>query len=71
MNEIAQKEIGYITENVGSIRAEMAKAVIGYEDIVEDMLVCIISRGHMLIEGVPGIAKTTIAKGFSKIMGLE
>ncbi len=54
-----------------AVKAEIAKSVIGYEDQVEDFLVCLLSQGHLLIEGVPGIAKTTLAKAFSSVCGLS
>lgn len=50
---------------------EISKAVIGYEDIITDFVICMISGGHILMEGVPGIAKTTLAKAFSNIVGLD
>ena len=53
------------------IKMEMGNKIVGYEDIVDDFLVCLIAKGHMLIEGVPGIAKTTLAKTFSRIIRLK
>jgi MoxR-like ATPase len=45
--------------------------VVGYTDQVEDFLVCLFSNGHLLIEGVPGVAKTTLAKAFASVCGLS
>ena len=53
------------------VKAETAKVIIGYEDIVEDFLICLSSGGHILLEGVPGIAKTTLAKTISEVVGLS
>ena len=50
-----------------AIRKEVAKIVVGYEDVVDDFLVCLISQGHMFMLGVPGIAKTTLAKTFATV----
>lgn len=50
---------------------EISKAVVGYEEVIELLAVALISKGHVLIEGVPGIAKTTIAKSFAKALGLS
>ena len=44
------------------IIAEMAKAIVGQEDILEKILVAVLSRGHVLMEGVPGIAKTLMGR---------
>jgi len=56
---------------VNAVRTEIGKAVVGYTDQVEDFLVCLFSNGHLLIEGVPGIAKTTLAKAFAAVCGLS
>ncbi len=40
------------------IRAEMAKVIIGQDEVVQQLLICILSRGHALLMGVPGLAKT-------------
>ncbi len=56
---------------VNAVRTEIGKAVVGYADQVEDFLVCLFSNGHLLIEGVPGIAKTTLAKAFAAVCGLS
>jgi MoxR-like ATPase len=54
-----------------SIYAEMQQILIGNEEIVEGLTVALLSRGHVLLEGVPGVAKTTIANLFAKTSGLE
>ena len=56
---------------VNAVRTEIGKAVVGYADQVEDFLVCLFSNGHLLIEGVPGVAKTTLAKAFAAVCGLS
>ncbi|MEM4615918.1 MAG: AAA family ATPase [Archaeoglobaceae archaeon] len=50
---------------------EVGKVVVGYEEVIELLAVALIAKGHVLIEGVPGIAKTTIAKAFAKALGLS
>jgi MoxR-like ATPase len=52
------------------VKQETSKVIIGYEDIVEDFLICLSAGGHILLEGVPGIAKTTLAKTMSEVVGL-
>ena len=54
-----------------AIRAEMEQVLIGNEDIVEGLAVALFTRGHVLLEGVPGVAKTTIANLFARTSGLE
>lgn len=53
-----------------NIKDQIGKVVIGYENVVEDLLVCLIAKGHVYMIGVPGIAKTTLAKSFATVTGL-
>ena len=54
-----------------AIRAEVAKAVIGQEASVELMLVALLARGHILLEGPPGTAKTLLAHSFARALGID
>lgn len=53
------------------VKSEVGKSVVGYEEQIEDFLICLLTEGHLLIEGVPGVAKTTLAKAFSSVCGLS
>jgi MoxR-like ATPase len=55
----------------GTIRDEVAKAVVGQEATVDLMLVALFAGGHILLEGPPGTAKTLIAHSFARAVGLE
>lgn len=52
------------------IANEVSKAVVGKKDIIEKVLLAILAKGHILIEDVPGVGKTTLALAFSKSMEL-
>lgn len=52
-------------------RAEVAKAVVGQQELVDQCLVTILAGGHALIEGVPGIAKTLVVKVFSLLLRIN
>ena len=58
------------SEFMEKIKREIGKAVVGREDVIELLLVALLSGGHVLLVGVPGIAKTTIAKSFARAIGL-
>ncbi len=54
-----------------AIRGEVGKAVIGQEETVDHLLIAIMSHGHILLEGPPGVAKTFLAQCFSHALGLD
>ncbi|MBD3191392.1 MAG: AAA domain-containing protein [Candidatus Heimdallarchaeota archaeon] len=57
-------------ERIGkSIQKELAKSIIGMKDIIQNLLITLLSDAHILLEGVPGIAKTTLAKLFALTLG--
>jgi MoxR-like ATPase len=53
------------------VRQEMGKVVVGQEELKTECLIAHLARGHALLEGVPGIAKTLAVKVLSRILGLE
>ncbi len=55
-------DLSALHESVSKIKTEIAKVIVGQENTVELLIAAIFSRGHVLIEGVPGVAKTLIAK---------
>ena len=54
-----------------SLKEEMQKAIVGYDDLLTNVLVAIFSGGHVLLEGVPGLGKTYLVRILSKVVGLE
>lgn len=60
-----------VQDRCEAFREEISKMVVGYEDIIDDFLICLVSGGHMLMVGVPGIAKTTLAEAFCTVSGLD
>ncbi|RHP31938.1 AAA family ATPase [Lachnotalea sp. AF33-28] len=57
--------------NASAIINEVKKAVVGKEDKIEKILMAILACGHILLEDVPGVGKTTMALAFSRAMGLS
>gem|GEM_PF-5422647 len=55
-----------LRENLNKVKTEIAKVIVGQENMVEHLLAALLSNGHVLIEGVPGVAKTITAKLLSK-----
>jgi MoxR-like ATPase len=60
-----------VQEFADAIRTEVAKAVVGQSETVELMLVALLARGHILLEGPPGTAKTLLAHSFAQAIGLD
>ena len=50
--------------------AEVKKAVVGKDDILVKALLAVLARGHILLEDIPGVGKTTMALAFSRALGL-
>ncbi|MDB5437776.1 MAG: MoxR family ATPase [Caulobacteraceae bacterium] len=63
--------VAEVQDLAAAIRAEIAKAVIGQTDTADLMLTALFARGHILLEGAPGTAKTLIAQSFAAAVGLD
>lgn len=61
----------FYTSQINRIVSEVKKAVIGKDTIIIKTLLAMLCKGHILIEDIPGVGKTTLALAFSKALGLE
>ncbi len=59
------------TEDYAKLRTEIEKAVVGQDEIVEGVLVCLFAGGHALLEGVPGLGKTLLIRTLSDALHLD
>jgi MoxR-like ATPase len=57
-------------DTISKIRTEVAKVVVGQEKMIDGLLIGLLCDGHILIEGIPGLAKTTTVKALSQTLGL-
>ncbi len=53
-----------------AVRQQVAKAVVGQEQVIDQLLIAMLARGHCLLEGVPGLAKTLMIRSFAESMSL-
>lgn len=60
-----------VADIAAAIRGEIAKAVVGQTEIVDHLLIALMARGHVLLEGPPGTAKTFLAQCFAASLGLD
>lgn len=56
---------------INAIKEEISKAIIGQESMIDALLIGLLSSGHVLLEGVPGLAKTTTVKALANALALE
>ena len=65
------KEIEYCQKVAEACRKEARKRLVGQDQLINDILTAFIAEGHVLLEGVPGLAKTLTVKTFAEILGLD
>jgi MoxR-like ATPase len=71
MNDFENRvDLTHLSETVASIKREIGKVIVGQEKMIDLLLAAILADGHVLIEGVPGVAKTLTAKLISKIVSV-
>ncbi len=58
-------------ETIKALKTEIAKHIIGHTDLVDAMLIGLLSNGHVLIEGLPGLAKTRAVNTLAQVVGLD
>ncbi len=58
-------------QKIQNVKNEVAKVVVGQEKMIDSLLIALLCEGHILIEGVPGLAKTTTVNALSKALGLD
>jgi MoxR-like ATPase len=60
-----------LRESLGQVRTEVGKAVVGQDGAVTGLIIALLARGHVLLEGVPGVAKTLLVRSLSHALSLE
>jgi MoxR-like ATPase len=60
-----------LVEKRNGLKNEIAKIIVGQDDVVDQILICIFSGGHALLVGVPGLAKTLLVNTLAKALGLD
>jgi MoxR-like ATPase len=60
-----------LRQKLDRIRAEVSRALIGQDEVVDHTLLAILARGHVLLEGAPGLGKTLLVRVLSRVLGCE
>lgn len=72
MNDaIAEREIDNFQQQFRRVRAEIARVIVGNQDVIEDVVTCLLARGHGLIEGIPGTGKTKLIQTLADVLHLK
>ena len=71
MNIITKSELDECCSYINRCREEVSKRVVGQKDVVDGIIMALVAGGHVLLEGVPGLAKTLAVKTFAEVSGLE
>src|SRR5215469_7452158 len=59
------------TDQLTRVRDEIGKIIVGQQDVVDGVLICLLAGGHVLLEGVPGLGKTTLLRTLSRVLHLK
>ena len=72
MDKLSDVEaVASLNENFSAMRKEIAKVIIGQERVIEELLISLLARGHCLLVGVPGLAKTLLIKTVAEVLDLK
>ena len=69
--EQVEQAAGRFRDDFEGVRSQVAKAVVGQREVIEQTLVCLFVGGHALLEGVPGIGKTLLVRSISEAVDLS
>ncbi len=56
---------------LGTVRREISKIIVGQQDVIDGVLICLVAGGHVLLEGVPGLGKTTLLRTLARVLHLK
>src|SRR5262245_11467496 len=71
LSESDVREIDDLREGYSRLRGELGRVIVGQTDVIERLSVCLFARGHALLMGVPGLAKTLLVSKVAETMSLR
>jgi len=71
MEQIPEKSWKELQKTIEEVRRETARVIVGQESVVEQMLAALLCKGHCLMVGVPGLAKTLLVSTLGRVLGLD
>src|SRR2546430_17732166 len=70
-NESDREAVARLKKAYDSIRAQIGRIIVGQDKVVDELLIAIFARGHCILVGVPGLAKTLLVSTLSRILSLS
>ncbi|MEM9692320.1 MAG: MoxR family ATPase [Myxococcota bacterium] len=70
-HEEPEQAVAEFQKSIGTLREEVAKAVVGNREVVDGVLTCMLAGSHALLEGVPGVGKTLLVRTISEVVRLQ
>jgi MoxR-like ATPase len=67
----AASALDLAVDKLDQVREEIAKIIVGQQDVVDGVLICLLAGGHVLLEGVPGLGKTTLLRTLAQVLHLK
>src|SRR5229473_2927623 len=71
LSENDVEAIDHLRDAYGRLRKELARVIVGQRDVIEKLSICLFARGHALLMGVPGLAKTLMVNKLAETMSLK
>ena len=71
MTPASEASLQLVTDQLRAVRDEIAKVIVGHDEVVEGVLIALVAGGHVLLEGVPGLGKTTLLRTLGDAMHLK
>jgi MoxR-like ATPase len=66
-----REEVDQFRKDIGALREEIAKAIVGNREVVDGVITCMLAGGHALLEGVPGLGKTMLVRTLAECLSLN
>ena len=67
----SEEEISTLTAKVAALKASMSRVIIGQQNVIDSLIICLLAGGHALVEGVPGLGKTLLVKSLSQATDMD
>jgi MoxR-like ATPase len=71
MTVAVQRQVAVFQDNFGLVRDEVSRIIVGNQDNIVGIMTCLLARGHVLLEGIPGIGKTKLVQTLADVLHLK